>query len=104
VKKILLVGIFVVSAFLLIYLVDSALLVSHLGINKPSPINFVWAITYATALLALQMLSAYLLAAGQSTPPSWLGRSSFGGRLALSFGITLALAAVIFFVWMVREL
>jgi hypothetical protein len=104
VKAILLLGTCVASAFLLLYLIDSAYLVSGLGVNKPSPLSYVWTIAYAAALIGSQFLCAQLLRPRRNMPPSWFYPVSLGNRLALSFGITSVLATVIFGYWLATKL
>lgn len=99
-----LVGAFVGSAFLLLFVVDGVVLISRLGVNRPTPMDFARTAAYVVAFTLSQAICARLLRPRQDGSQFRLQRKSLLGRVAVSFVVTLVLAAVMFFVWLPFEL
>lgn len=95
---------FVGSAFLLLLVVDGAILISALGVKRPTPTDFARTVAYVVGFMLSQVICARLLRRRQDGSPSRLQPKSLLGRVAVSFVVTLVLATVIFFVWLPFEL
>jgi len=99
-----LVGAFVGSAFLLLFVVDGVLLVSGLGVNRPTAMDFARTVAYVGAFTLSQVICARLLQPREGSSPSRIQPKSLLGRVAVSLIVTSVLASVIFFVWLPFEL